>query len=59
MEEQGLDGGLTHLIVIKLNDVSCNWGIKLNSFKELHSLRSCNYLNSFNLFPDCTQNRLI
>ena len=35
------------------------FGNKLNSFNKLHSLRSCNFVNSFNLFPNCTQNRLI
>ena len=28
------------------------FGKKLNSFNKLHSLRSCNFVNSFNLFPN-------
>ena len=49
---------VTHVIITKLNDLRAIRN-KLNSFKNLHSLRSCKFVNSFNLFPNCTQNHLI
>ena len=35
------------------------FGNKLNSFNKLHLRRSCNFVNSFNLFLNCAQNCLI
>ena len=54
--EVSLDGPISYY-QIKRSFVQ--FGNKLNEFTELHERSECNSLNEFNLFPNCTKDRLI